>query len=153
MVFVPALAGLGAPHWRPQRARADRGLSRGTTAAHLARAILEGIALQIVDILRAMERDSGRTLTTLQGRWRRSAANDLLMQFQADVLGVTIVRPELVETTALGAAFLAGLGAGVWRNKDEIRRTWRENRRFTPTEDRARVAAHLARWDEAVAKA
>jgi glycerol kinase len=82
-----------------------------------------------------------------------ASANDLLMQFQADVLGVEIARPELVETTALGAAFLAGLGTGVWKNKDEIRRTWRENRRFVPTPDRARIAAHLARWDAAVAKA
>ncbi len=152
VVVVPAFTGLGAPHWRPSARGLISGLSRGTTRGHLARATLEGIALQNVDILRAMERDSGRTLTTLKVDGGASA-NDLLMQFQADVLGVTIVRPELVETTALGAAFLAGLGAGVWRNKDEIRRTWRENRRFTPTEDRARVAAHLARWDEAVAKA
>ena len=82
-----------------------------------------------------------------------AAANDLLMQFQSDVLGVEIARPELVETTALGACFLAGLGAGVWRDQTQVRQTWRENKRFTPTADRASVAAHLARWDAAVAKA
>ncbi len=152
VIVVPAFTGLGAPHWRPEARGLITGLTRGTSRAHLARATLEGIALQNVDILRAMERDSGRKLTTLKVDGGASA-NDLLMQFQSDVLGVAIARPELVETTALGAAFLAGLGAGVWKSKDEIRRTWREDKRFAPTTDRARVAAHLARWDAAVAKA
>ena len=152
VIVVPAFAGLGAPHWRPGARAAITGLTRGTTRAHIARATLEGIALQNVDILRAMERDSGRRLTTLKVDGG-AAANDLLMQFQADVLGVEISRPELVETTAIGAAFLAGLGAGVWRDKAQIRATWREQRRFTPTDDRARVGEHLARWDAAVAKA
>ncbi|HTJ47392.1 MAG TPA: glycerol kinase GlpK [Kofleriaceae bacterium] len=152
VIVVPAFTGLGAPHWRPDARGLITGLTRGSSRAHLARATLEGIALQNVDILRAMERDSGRTLSTLKVDGGASA-NDLLMQFQSDVLGVEIARPELVETTALGAAFLAGLGAGVWKSKDEIRRTWRENRRFRPTSDRARVAEHLARWDTAVAKA
>ena len=99
-----------------------------------------------------MERDSGRKLSTLKVDGGASA-NNLLMQFQSDVLGVEIVRPQFVETTALGAAFLAGLGAGVWKSKDEIRQTWREDRRFAPSADRATVAAHLARWDAAVTKA
>ena len=152
VIVVPAFAGLGAPHWRPTARGAITGLTRGTTRAHIARATLEGIALQNVDILRAMERDSGRRLTALKVDGG-AAANDLLMQFQSDVLGVEISRPELVETTALGAAFLAGLGVGVWRDKAQIRATWREQKRFKPSADRARVAEHLARWDAAVAKA
>ncbi len=152
VVVVPAFTGLGAPHWRPEARGVITGLTRGTTRAHIARATLEGIALQNVDILRAMERDSGRTLRTLRVDGG-AAANDLLMQFQADVLGVEISRPELVETTALGAAFLAGLGAGVWTSKDAIRATWREQRRFHPSAPADVVAAHLARWATAVAKA
>ncbi len=152
VIVVPAFAGLGAPHWRPEGRGAIMGLTRGTTRAHIARATLEGIALQNVDILRAMERDAGRPLTVLKVDGGASA-NDLLMQFQSDVLGVEISRPEVVETTALGAAFLAGLGTGVWKDQDEVRATWREQRRFKPTADRARIAEHLKRWDSAVAKA
>ncbi len=152
VIVVPAFAGLGAPHWRPEARASITGLTRGTTRAHIARATLEGIALQNVDILRAMERDAGRPLTVLKVDGGASA-NDLLMQFQSDVLGVEISRPEVVETTALGAAFLAGLGTGVWKDQDQVRTTWREQRRFTPTTDRAKVAEHLARWDAAVAKA
>src|SRR5689334_1535497 len=99
-----------------------------------------------------MERDSGRALTVLKVDGG-AAANNLLMQFQSDVLGVEIARPALVETTALGAAFLAGLGTGVWKDQAEVTKTWREERRFKPTGDRAKVAAHIARWDAAVAKA
>jgi len=152
VIVVPAFAGLGAPHWRPDARAAITGITRGTTKAHLARATLEGIALQNVDILRAMERDSGKKLGTLKVDGG-AAANDLLMQFQSDVLGVEIARPELVESTALGAAFLAGLGTGVWKDTAQIQRTWREQRRFKPAADRAWVAPHLARWDAAVAKA
>ncbi|HEY1555420.1 MAG TPA: glycerol kinase GlpK [Kofleriaceae bacterium] len=152
VIVVPAFAGLGAPHWRPDARAAITGITRGTTKAHLARATLEGIALQIVDILRAMERDSGRSLGTLKVDGGASA-NDLLMQFQSDVLGVDIARPELVESTALGAAFLAGLGAGVWKDADQIGKTWREQRRFRPSADRSWVSDHVRRWNEAVAKA
>ena len=152
VIVVPAFAGLGAPHWRPDARGTITGLTRGTTRAHIARATLEGIALQNVDILRAMERDSGRKLTTLKVDGG-AAANNLMMQFQSDVLGVEIARPALVETTALGAAFLAGLGTGVWKDQDAVRETWREERRFKPTADRAKIAEHLARWDAAVAKA
>ncbi len=149
---MPAFAGLGAPHWRPDARAAITGITRGTTRAHIARATLEGIALQNVDILRAMERDSGRALGTLKVDGGASA-NDLLMQFQSDVLGVVIARPALVESTALGAAFLAGLGTGVWKDQAELARTWREQKRFTPTGDRARIAEVVTRWDAAVAKA
>src|SRR5215475_1344572 len=152
VIVVPAFAGLGAPHWRPEARALICGLTRGTTRAHIARATLEGIALQNVDILRAMERDSGRTLGTLKVDGG-AAANDLLMQFQSDVLAVEIARPELVESTALGACFLAGLGSGVWRDLDTIRTSWREQKRFTPSADRAQVREHLARWDAAVKKA
>ncbi|MGE0550568.1 MAG: glycerol kinase GlpK [Kofleriaceae bacterium] len=152
VIVVPAFAGLGAPHWRPAARGTISGLTRGSTRGHIARATLEGIALQNVDILRAMERDAGRPLTMLKVDGGASA-NDLLMQFQSDVLGVEISRPQLVETTALGAAFLAGLGTGVWKDQAAVRTTWREQRRFKPTADRATIAGHIARWDAAVAKA
>jgi glycerol kinase len=152
VIVVPAFAGLGAPHWRPEARAAISGLTRGTTRAHIARATLEGIALQNVDILRAMERDSGRTLSTLKVDGGASA-NDLLMQFQSDVLGVSISRPAFVESTAMGAAFLAGLGVGVWKDAAQIRAVWKEQRRFWPTRDRAAIDEHLRRWDRAVANA
>ena len=152
VVVVPALTGLGAPHWRPDARGAITGLTRGTTRAHLARATLEGIALQNVDILRAMERDAGHALGTLKVDGG-AAANDLMMQFQSDVLGVPIRRPQLLETTALGAAFLAGLGCGLWPDKQAITRTWREDRAFAPQMAADEVDAHLARWREAVGKA
>ena len=152
VVAVPALAGLGAPHWRPEARGVITGLTRGTTRAHLARAVLEGIALQNYDLLRAMQDDASRKLSALKVDGGASA-NDLLMQFQADVLDVEIVRPALIETTALGAALLAGIGVGLWRGTDDARRAWREERRFRPRLDRAEVAAHLNRWNQAVAKA
>jgi glycerol kinase len=151
VIVVPAFAGLGAPHWRPDARGSITGLTRGTTRAHVARATLEGIALQNVDILRAMERDSGRALTVLKVDGG-AAANNLLMQLQSDVLGVEISRPALVETTALGAAFLAGLGTGVWRDQAQVAAAWREERRFKPAADRRAIEAHIARWDAAVAK-
>ncbi len=152
VTMVPALAGLGAPHWRPEARGLITGLTRGTTAAHLARACLEGIALQNVDLLRAMESDSGRKLGALKVDGG-AAADDLLMQMQADMLGVAISRPEIVETTAQGAAFLAGLGAGLWKTRSEIARVWREQRRFEPSADRAAADAAIARWRDAVRKA
>jgi glycerol kinase len=152
VVLVPAFAGLGAPHWRPEARAIITGMTRGTTAAHIARACLDGIALQNYDILKAMESDSGRSLRVLKVDGG-AAANDLLMQFQSDVLGVSISRPELLETTALGSAFLAGLATGVWSSKADIASTWREQKRFEPTDDRAAVSKQLAAWDEAVAKA
>lgn len=152
VVFVPALAGLGAPHWRPDARGLFTGITGGTTRAHIARAVLDGIALQISDILRAMSTDAGTPLTTLKVDGG-AARNDLLMQYQADVLGVTCVRPTVLETTALGAAFLAGLGAGVWDSTDAIRAAWAEDRRFRPDMDAATRDGHLAAWADAVAKA
>jgi glycerol kinase len=152
VTLVPAFAGLGAPHWRPEARGLLSGLTRGTTRAHIARACLEGIALQNVDLLTAMQKDAGRTLTALKVDGG-AAANDLLMQLQADALGVAISRPEIVETTALGAAFLAGLGVGLWRGKDEIEAVWREEHRFEPSADRSAAAAALSRWHEAVSRA
>lgn len=152
VIVVPAFAGLGAPHWRPEARGIISGLTRGSTRAHIARATLEGVALQIYDILQAMEKDSGRQLSVLRVDGGASA-NNLLMQFQSDVLGVAISRPRILETTALGAAFLAGLGIGVWRSKEDIQRTWREAQRFSPTNDRTPIEAHLKRWNQAVSKA
>ena len=152
VIMVPALAGLGAPHWRPDARGIITGITRGTTRAHIARAALEGIALQNYDLLKAMESDSGNQLQVLKVDGGASA-NDLLMQFQSDVLGVDISRPEFVETTALGAAFLAGLGTGLWKSKAEVTRVWREQRRFSPDPNRAHAEAMLARWNEAIAKA
>jgi glycerol kinase len=152
VIAVPALAGLGAPHWRPEARGLITGLTRGTTKAHLARAVLEGIALQIADLLGAMQKDAGVSLNALKVDGG-AAANDLLMQFQADLLGKEIIRPKLVETTALGAALLAGLAVQVWKGKDDARRAWSEERRFSPRAGRAEVDAHLRRWREAVLKA
>lgn len=152
VVVVPAFAGLGAPHWRPNARGTITGLTRGTTRAHIARATLEGIALQNVDILRAMEQDSKRSLGALKVDGG-AAANNLLMQFQSDVLGVTITRPKLLETTAVGAALLAGLGCGLWSSKNAIQKTMREDRVFQPKMDHEAVQGHLARWNAAVRNA
>ncbi|HEY7957668.1 MAG TPA: glycerol kinase GlpK, partial [Polyangia bacterium] len=122
VVVVPALAGLGAPHWRPEARGLITGLTRGTTKAHLARAVLEGIALQIADLIGAMRADSGLSLASLKVDGG-AAANDLLMQFEADLLDVEIARPAMVEATALGAAMLGGLGAGVWK-RAELPKVW-----------------------------
>jgi glycerol kinase len=152
VVFVPALAGLGAPHWDPHARGLITGITRDTTAAHLARATLEGIAFQIADLVEAMERDAGAPL----GRLRvdgGAAANALLMQFQADVLGAPIDRPRSVETTALGAAYLAGLAVGVFRDTADVTRAHGVERTFTPRLAPFERAAHLARWRRAVARA
>ena len=152
VVLVPAFAGLGAPHWRPEARALLWGMTRGTSAGHIARAALEGIALQHHDILDAMQKDSGHQLASLKVDGG-AAVNDLLMQLQADVLGVNIARPAIVETTALGAAFLAGLGAGVWQSKADIARVWKQERQFRPEASKESVEKRLSRWHEAVAKA
>jgi len=152
VVFVPALAGLGAPHWRPDARGLFCGIDRGTTAAHLARAVLEGIALQIRDLADAMRKDSGREIPAFKVDGG-AAANDLMMQFQADVLGTEVVRPKNLETTSVGAAFLGGIGAGVWQDTAQLRSAWKAERTFVPkmsAEDRER---HLARWARAVGRA
>ncbi len=149
--FVPALTGLGAPHWRADARGVVYGITRGTTAAHLARATLEGIAYQNFDILRAMEADLGRPLSALKVDGG-AAANDLLMQFQADLLGVQLVRPKHLETTALGAAFLAGLAVGVWADLDTVRQTWLESRRFQREMAPAEIDARVAGWHDAITR-
>lgn len=131
VVFVPALAGLGAPHWDQSARGTLLGITRGTTAAHIARATLEAIALQVKEVLDAMEADSGVALAELRVDGG-AAANDLLLQIQADILDVPVVRPRVVETTALGAAALAGLAVGIWKDRDELRATWQEDCRFEP---------------------
>jgi glycerol kinase len=150
--FVPAFAGLGSPHWDPYARGAILGLTRGTGAGHLARAALESIAYQTADVLRAMESDSGLRLTGLRvdgGATR----NDALMQFQADILGVPVVRPSVQETTALGAAYLAGLGVGFWKSPAELDTQWQAERVFEPAMEHSRAEELLAGWRRAVERA
>ncbi|MHB8420558.1 MAG: glycerol kinase GlpK [Myxococcales bacterium] len=152
VVFVPALAGLGAPWWRPEARGLISGLDRGVTAAHLARATLEGLALQIGDLAAAMEQDSGTPFASLRVDGG-ACQNNLLMQLQADVLGVPVERPRMIESTALGAAFLAGLAVGIWKSRDELRRAHKIEKRFTPKMDPAVRQAMLDRWKRAVERA
>jgi glycerol kinase len=152
VVFVPALAGLGAPHWRPDARGLFAGIDRSTTAGHLARAVLEGIALQIQDLAEAMKLDSGREIPAFKVDGG-AAANGLLMQYQADVLGTNVVRPRNTETTALGAAFLAGLGIGFWSSPDAIRRAWKAEKVFKPKLAPDERAQHLEKWRNAVRRA
>jgi glycerol kinase len=149
VVLVPGFVGLGAPHWDPDARGTIVGLTRGTTRAHIARAALQSIAFQSADVLAAMQRDAHQPLTELRVDGG-AAKNDLLMQFQADISGVPVVRPEVTETTALGAAYLAGLATGVWANLDEIAQLWRAERRFEPAMDAARRDELIARWHRAV---
>jgi glycerol kinase len=151
VVFVPALTGLGAPHWDPHARGAVLGITRGTTRAHLARATLEAIAFQVRDVVDVMVSEAGLTVPELSADGGASA-NDLLMQLQADQLGVPVRRPVVAETTALGAAFLAGLGTGVWGSLDELAATWALDRRFEPEEGR-RDDGRYDRWRDAVRRA
>src|SRR4051794_12642480 len=153
VVFVPALTGLGAPHWDPYARGIIVGITRGTTAAHIARATLEAIAFQTRDVVDAMRQDAGIEFTELKADGGASV-DDLLMQLQADVLGVPVRRPEVLETTALGAAYLAGLGTGVWAGRDELAAHWRLDREFTPAANAGDGDADLryARWREAVSR-
>ncbi|MBI4373760.1 MAG: glycerol kinase, partial [Deltaproteobacteria bacterium] len=149
VTFVPAFVGLGAPHWNPRARGLISGLTRGTTAAHIARATLEGIAFLQYDILQAMQKDLGKKLKILKVDGGASA-NNLLMQFQSDILGTKLSRPRMVETTALGAAFLAGLAVSVWKDRSEIAAHWKEERRFQPGMPKKLVAAHIERWRNTV---
>jgi len=146
--LVPAFAGLGAPHWDPYARGTIVGLTRGTTAAHIARAALEGIAFQTVDILRAMEADAGTEIRELRVDGG-ATANNLLLQFQADILQAKVVRPQITETTAIGAAYLAGLAVGLWKHPDEIQNQWQIDKTFEPdtTYD---VNSAIKRWHRAV---
>ena len=149
VAFVPALAGLGAPHWDPDARGLICGLTRGTTAAHIARATLEGIALSVADLGRAMEADHGARMTRLRVDGGASE-NALLMQYQADVLDVAIDRPANVETTALGAAYLAGLAVGLYPDLDAVKKAHRVARSFEPAMSAEARAGHLARWRNAI---
>lgn len=147
--LVPAFAGLGAPHWDQYARGTIAGITRGTTAGHIARAALEGIAYQVADVLKAMEADSALSIPELRVDGG-AAANNLLMQFQSDILGVPIVRPKLLETTAMGAAYLAGLAVGFWKDMEEIARLWQRDRQFEPQMDRANAAKLVKGWTKAL---
>jgi glycerol kinase len=152
VILVPAFAGLGAPHWDAYARGALLGVTRGTTAAHIARAALESIAFQSSEVLIAMQRDAGVALAELRVDGG-ATANGLLMQFQADLLGVPVVRPRVLETTALGAAYLAGLAADVWRSREDIATQWQASRVFEPRMSRDEAAARLEGWSRAVERA
>lgn len=147
--FVPALTGLGAPYWDQYAKGTVTGITRGTKVGHIARAALEGIAFQTMDIVSAMEKDAGVKLKELKVDGGASR-NDLMMQFQADVTGADVIRPKVTETTALGAAYLAGLAVGFWSGTDEIRRQWQEERHFRPEADRETTDRLREGWRDAV---
>jgi glycerol kinase len=149
VVVVPAFVGLGAPHWDPDARGAIMGLTLGSSVEDIALATLDAIAYQVADVLTAMGRDSGKPLEVLRVDGG-AAVNDDLLQFQADVLGVPVERPVVTETTALGAAFLAGLGSGLWASADDLAATWRLDRRFEPSMGSAERERLLARWRRAV---
>jgi glycerol kinase len=150
--LVPAFAGLGAPHWDQYARGTIVGLTRGSTKAHIARAALEGIVLQVMDVLKAMEADAGIKLKELRVDGGASA-NDLLMQLQADVLNVPVVRPKVAETTALGAAYLAGLAVGFWKNQADIARQWQVDKRFKPAMKTAARGKITKGWERALSRA
>lgn len=156
VMFVPAFTGLGAPYWQPEARGTIVGLTRGSTVAHIARAALESIAFQSAALLQAMSRDAvaagGSPVTELRVDGG-ACVNDLLMQFQADLLGIPVLRPQVIETTALGAAYLAGLATGVWQNLDELAGQWQAQRRFEPTLPRDRAQELMDRWERAVRQA
>ena len=147
---MPALTGLGSPHWDPYARGTIVGLTRGTGRAHLARAALESIAYQTVDAVRAQETASGESVPSLKADGG-AVANSWLMQFQADVLGVPVIVPEVAETTALGAAYLAGIGTGLW-SAEQVREMWREAARYEPRMAESEREELLGRWREALAR-
>ena len=156
VMFVPAFTGMGAPYWNAEARGAIVGLTRGSTVAHIARAAVESIAFQSAALLQAMQADARAMgvaeLTELRVDGGASV-NDDLMQFQADLLGVPVARPKVVETTALGAAYLAGLATGVYAGRDELAAQWRVERRFEPAMGRDEAAARMAQWERAVRQA
>ncbi|WP_075794729.1 glycerol kinase GlpK [Massilia putida] len=152
VMLVPAFVGLGAPHWDAYARGTIVGMTRGTTAAHIARAAVDAIAYQSAELLAAMQKDADCAVHEVRADGG-AARNDLLMQFQADLLGVPVVRPQVTETTALGAAYLAGLAVGFWSSREEIAAQWRSERRFEPQLPAARRAEMMARWSRAVAHA
>jgi glycerol kinase len=149
VVFVPALSGMGAPHWLPTATGLITGLSRRTTKAHVARATLEGVAFQVRELLEAMAKDYGKKiqLCKVDGG---GAANDFMMQFQSDLLGYKLVRSSILETTALGAGLQAGLSVGVWKNLDEIKTKWRADHVYEPRMSAKQRKAEIDQWDRAM---
>jgi glycerol kinase len=145
--LVPAFAGLGAPHWNQYARGTMVGITRGTTSAHIARAALESIALQTMDVLKAMEADAGAPISELRVDGG-ATVNDLLMQIQSNVLNAKVVRPLITETTALGAAYLAGLAVGYWKNIDEIKKQWKPAKSFSP--DASQTKELTKGWEKAV---
>lgn len=149
--FIPALTGLGAPYWKPEARGVITGLTRGTNRSHLARATLEAMALQNVDIISAMEKDIGKVIRSINVDGGASS-NDLLMQMQADFMGKKVLRPQIVETTALGAALMAGLGAGVWKNAGEIKKLWDLDREFLPVLKEKKRKLRIDSWHATIEK-
>ena len=156
VMMVPAFTGLGAPYWNPEARGTITGITRGTTLAHIARAALESIAFQSTALLEAMSRDAvaagGSPVTELRVDGG-ACVNDLLMQMQADLLGIPVVRPAVIETTALGAAYLAGLGSGLYAGLDELSQQWRAERTFVPQLARDQARERIAHWERAVRQA
>jgi glycerol kinase len=150
--FVPAFTGMGAPYWDQYARGLLIGISRGTNRAHIARAALEGIAFQTMDVLNVMNKDTGMDIKELRVDGG-AVANNLLMQFQSDILGIPVVRPEIAETTALGAAYLAGLATGYWSDIDELKEQWKVDRQFTGSMDREKGDRLKAKWADAVKRA
>ena len=150
--FVPAFAGLGAPYWDPEARGTLVGITRGTTSGHIARAALQSIAYQTMDVLKAMEADAGLPISELRVDGG-ATANNLLMQFQANLLGCKVIRPNVVETTALGAAYLAGLAVGYWSSEEEIKELWQAEKEFFPSGDREKIQKGINGWERAVAAA
>ena len=152
VTFVPALTGLGAPYWNPHATGLFTGITRGTNKSHFARSVLDGIAFQITDLLSAMQNDLGKPLKGLNVDGGASL-NNLMMQFQSDMLGVTLKRPKYIETTSLGAIFAAGLGAGIWKSLKQIEQTWKLGQTFQPSMKPSKRKKELARWKSAIKKA
>jgi len=149
VVFVPAFTGLGAPYWNPYVRGTIVGLTRGTSRAHIARAVLDSIVMQCAEVVDAMTRDAGLELSDLRVDGG-AAANDFLLQLQADALGCDVVRPVTLETTALGAAYIAGIQAGVWRDFEEVAKQWRVSKRFHPKIDQRTRDEMTAAWQRAI---
>ena len=149
MYIVPAFSGLGAPYWNPYARGMMVGITRGTSKEHFIRACLEAISYQSYDVIKAMQEDAGIKLTTLKVDGGASA-NDFLMQFQADITGESVIRPECIETTALGAAYLAGLATGYWKDKEEISANWKLGKEFIPVMDEEKRIKRLKGWKRAV---
>jgi glycerol kinase len=147
--FVPAFVGLGTPYWNSNARGTITGLTRGSTAAHIARAAVESMAFQTYDVLEAMQNDSGITIEALRVDGG-ATVNNLLMQFQSDILHTTVTRPKITETTAMGAAFLAGLAVGFWKNQDEIQNLWQVEKHFTPNMNTDKRTELLNGWKKAI---